>query len=82
MPATSTEPSVLEPDNEPSAAGDPGLGEEPPDDAPVEDNEEDPDDDEPVEPFEPVVSANATADIDAIAAPTPRATASAPTRPT
>ncbi len=37
---------------------------------------------EPVEPLEPVVSANATAGIEAIAAPTPKATASAPTRPT
>jgi len=37
--------------------------------------------DEPVEPPEPVVSANATG-IDATAAPTPKATANAPTRPT
>ena len=37
--------------------------------------------DEPVEPPEPVVSANATG-TDATAAPTPRATANAPTRPT
>ena len=33
-------------------------------------------------PAEPVVSAKATPGTDAIAAPTPRATASAPTRPT
>ena len=37
--------------------------------------------DEPVEPPEPVVSANATG-TDATAAPTPKATANAPTRPT
>lgn len=36
---------------------------------------------EPAEPAEPAVSAKATG-IDAIAAPTPNATASAPTRPT
>ena len=36
---------------------------------------------EPVEPPEPVVSANATG-TDATAAPTPKATANAPTRPT
>lgn len=34
------------------------------------------------EPSEPVLSATATAGIEAIAMPTPRATASAPTRPT
>ncbi|GJF09130.1 hypothetical protein NGTWS1803_13840 [Mycolicibacterium cyprinidarum] len=34
------------------------------------------------EPLEPVVSAKATAGIDAIAAPTPNATASPATRPT
>ena len=37
--------------------------------------------DEPVEPPEPVVSATATG-TDATAAPTPKATANAPTRPT
>ena len=37
---------------------------------------------EPVEPADPVVSAAAMAGNDAIAAPTPSATASAPTRPT
>lgn len=37
---------------------------------------------EPVEPAEPVVSAKATDGIAATAAPTPKATASAPTRPT
>lgn len=37
---------------------------------------------EPVEPAEPVVSANATDGIAATAAPTPKATARAPTRPT
>jgi hypothetical protein len=37
---------------------------------------------EAVEPAEPAVSAYATAGIDATAAPTPSATASAPTRPT
>ena len=42
----------------------------------------DPDELEPVEPAEPVVSANATAGMDAIAAPIPKANASAPTRPT
>jgi hypothetical protein len=35
-----------------------------------------------LEPAEPAASANATAGIDAIAAPTPSATANAPTRPT
>lgn len=35
----------------------------------------------PVEPSEPVVSANAIG-MDATAAPTPKATANAPTRPT
>jgi len=43
---------------------------------------EDEEDDDPVDPAEPEVSANAIAGIDAIAAPTPNATASAPTRPT
>ena len=37
---------------------------------------------EPVDPAEPVVSAAATAGITTTAAPMPRATASAPTRPT
>jgi hypothetical protein len=37
---------------------------------------------DPVEPGEPVVSAKATAGMDPIAAPTPSAIASAPTRPT
>jgi len=43
---------------------------------------DDGDEDEPVEPAEPEVSANAIPGIEAIAAPTPNATASAPTRPT
>ena len=43
---------------------------------------EEPPSSEPDEPGEPVVSAKATADVDATAAPTPKATASAPTRPT
>jgi hypothetical protein len=45
------------------------------------DDSDDDESDEPVEPPEPVVSANATG-IDATAAPTPKATANAPTRPT
>lgn len=44
-------------------------------------DESDDESDEPVEPPEPVVSANATG-TDATAAPTPKATANAPTRPT
>jgi len=52
------------------------------DDFGADDSDDDePDDDEPVEPPEPVVSATATG-TDATAAPTPRATANAPTRPT
>jgi hypothetical protein len=42
---------------------------------------EDPDDEDPVDPSEPCRSAKATG-IDTTAAPTPRATANAPTRPT
>jgi len=88
---TSTETSLSKPDDEPSAPDDAELDEpaalddavleeEPPDAEPPD--AEPPDDDEPVEPPEPVSSANATAGMDAIAAPTPKATASAPTRPT
>jgi len=63
------EPAAELPDDASSAPDDDG-------DAP------DPDELEPVEPAEPVVSANATAGMDAIAAPIPKANASAPTRPT
>lgn len=48
---------------------------------PTDEASEDPDDEEPVDPSEPCRSANATG-IDTTAAPTPRATANAPTRPT
>ena len=51
------------------------------DDESDDDESDDDESDEPVEPPEPVVSANATG-IDATAAPTPKATANAPTRPT
>ena len=52
-------------------------------DADPEAEESEPDDlAESVEPAEPVASANATAGSDTIAAPTPRMTANAPTRPT
>jgi hypothetical protein len=51
------------------------------DDFGADDESDDDESDEPVEPPEPVVSANATG-IDATAAPTPKATANAPTRPT
>jgi hypothetical protein len=56
------------------------LSEEPGTD---DDSDDDPDedDDDPVDPSEPCRSANATG-IDTTAAPTPRATANAPTRPT
>ena len=61
------------------------LAESPPDRAPRDGRAVDAPADEsalaPVEPAEPVVSANATG-TDAIAEPTPNATANAPTRPT
>jgi hypothetical protein len=53
---------------------------DPPEPAPADDDGLDELD--PVEPGEPVVSAKATAGMDPIAAPTPSAIASAPTRPT
>ena len=77
------EPPVEEPPCFAARGGPPRVADR---DEPVDDDEtDDPDElDEltPVEPAEPVVSAKATAGIDAIAAPTPKATANAPTRPT
>ena len=84
----SKEASLPESVDEPSAPGSPAVE---PAEASPEDGSDDPGPDvddpdcdelEPVEPAEPVGSANATPGIDAIAAPTPNATASAPTRPT
>lgn len=77
---------VDEPDDEPSGNEEPSDADDVPADA-VEVPVDEPDDEEldevePLEPAEPVVSANATAGLVAIAAPTPSATASAPTRPT
>ncbi len=76
----SAEPSSPEPDDDEVDAVEPEGDAEP--EADEEDEEDGEDEDDPVDPAEPDVSANAIAGIDAIAAPTPNATASAPTRPT
>ncbi|MCH9730366.1 MAG: hypothetical protein K0U84_11960 [Actinomycetia bacterium] len=69
---------ALNPSEEPSA---PDPDDFDPDCEP-EESEPDNELDESVEPADPMASANATAGSDAIAAPTPKMTANAPTRPT
>ncbi|MCB1263458.1 MAG: hypothetical protein KDB56_02490 [Mycobacterium sp.] len=81
MSDASAEPSSPEPE------GADVDDDEPEDDELEDDDDDEPEDedddvDDPVDPGEPEVSANAMAGIDAIAAPTPNATARAPTRPT
>jgi hypothetical protein len=72
---SSVESDAVESAAEPPDADPPATGDDPGPDEELEEIAF-------VEPPEPVVSANAIAGIDAIAAPTPKATARAPTRPT
>jgi hypothetical protein len=83
-------PDVEPPDNEPpddvpvgepEELDDPVVDGEDPDDEDPAVDEDELDELEPPEPPEPLGSAKATTGTDAIAAPTPNATASAPTRP-